>query len=177
MKAKFGGTTIELKQGDITGEDADAIVNAANNGLRGGGGVDGAIHRAGGPEIMEECRKIGHCETGDAVITTAGKLKARHVIHTVGPFWRGGGDGEEELLARCYTNSLRLAMEKSLKAVAFPSISTGAYGYPVEKASRTAMKAVRDFAEKHREPGHITFVLFDASTLKAYEAALRETLG
>lgn len=176
MKATIGETVLELKQGDITMETADAIVNAANSGLRGGGGVDGAIHRAGGLEILEECRKIGYCPAGSAVITTAGSLKARHVIHTVGPFWRGGNEGEDKVLAQCYINSLSLAEEKSLKSVAFPSISTGAYGYPVEKASRIALQAIKDFAEHHSGIRAITFVLFDAGTLNTYEKALKEIL-
>jgi len=177
VKTTIGETTLELKHGDITGESADAIVNAANSGLRGGGGVDGAIHRAGGPEILEECGKIGYCPAGSAVITTAGKLKARHVIHTVGPVWQGGNEGEEAILAQCYTNSLSLAAEKALKSIAFPSISTGAYGYPVEKASRIALQTIRNFAEHHHGIQKITFVLFDASTLSAYEKALKEIMS
>jgi len=167
---------LELKQGDITTESADAIVNAANSGLRGGGGVDGAIHRAGGPEILEECRKIGYCPAGNAVITTAGSLKARNVIHTVGPVWRGGNEDEDKVLAQCYINSLSLADVKSLQSIAFPSISTGAYGYPVEKASRIAMQAIKDFAEHRSGIRSITFVLFDTTTLNSYEKALNEIM-
>src|SRR5690606_9295009 len=136
MRMVVGETEIRLKQGDITREEVDAIVNAANSGLLGGGGVDGAIHRAGGPEIMEECRQIrarqGGCPTGKAVVTGAGKLKARYVIHAVGPVWRGGDGGEEELLRSAYRESLQRAAERQLQRIAFPSLSTGAYGYPVD---------------------------------------------
>lgn len=174
---RIGEAEIRLKQGDITKEEVDAIVNAANSGLLGGGGVDGAIHRAGGPEIMEECRQIrareGGCPTGEAVVTGAGKLKARYVIHAVGPVWQGGGKGEEELLRSAYRNSLKRAAERRLKTVAFPSISTGAYGYPVEKAAPVALSEVKRFLEEEEHTlREIRFVLFNEETYRAYEGAL-----
>ena len=177
MERSFGSGTIRIVQGDITQEATDAIVNAANQSLLGGGGVDGAIHRAGGPAILTECKAIrarqGGCPAGEAVITTGGQLAARYVIHTVGPVWRGGDRGEPDILASCYRNSLRLAVEKGLRSVAFPSISTGAYGYPVHKASPVALSAVATFlTEEKRAPGLVRFVLFDAVTLCAYQEAL-----
>jgi O-acetyl-ADP-ribose deacetylase (regulator of RNase III) len=147
VQAKIGDATLSLVKGDITQQDTDAIVNAANSGLRGGGGVDGAIHRAGGPAIMEECRRIGGCETGDAVITGGGNLKAGFVIHAVGPRWAGGERGEAELLASAYRRSLERADQEGLASVSFPSISTGAYGYPVASAAAVALKTVRDYLE------------------------------
>jgi O-acetyl-ADP-ribose deacetylase (regulator of RNase III) len=131
---------IEVTQGDITQIPVDAIVNAANEGLKGGGGVDGAIHRAGGPDIMKECRQIGHCPTGEAVITTAGELPAKKVIHTVGPVWNDGNKNEEELLANAYRNSMKVADENGLMSISFPNISTGIYGFPKEKAAQIALK-------------------------------------
>jgi O-acetyl-ADP-ribose deacetylase (regulator of RNase III) len=163
---RAGKTSIRIVQGDITNQDVDAVVNAANSSLLGGGGVDGAIHRAGGPRILEECREIrrtrcqGGLPTGDAVITTGGNLRARHVIHAVGPVWAGGGHGEEKELARAYVNSLRLAEENGLRSVAFPSISTGAYGYPKEEAAAVAMKAVRDHLRRGSCIGEVVFVLY-----------------
>ncbi|HID17441.1 TPA: O-acetyl-ADP-ribose deacetylase, partial [Candidatus Bathyarchaeota archaeon] len=154
MEIKIGKSVIKLIQGDITEQDVDAIVNAANPSLMGGGGVDGAIHRKGGPRILEECEKIRKTRypnglpTGGAVITSGGTLKAKYVIHTVGPIWKGGGAGEAKLLAKAYENSLRLAVKKGLKKVAFPAISTGAYGYPIEEASRVALKAIKEFLEE-----------------------------
>ncbi|HPA48126.1 MAG TPA: macro domain-containing protein, partial [bacterium] len=136
METKIGSATLELVQGDITEQTTEAIVNAANNGLTGGGGVDGAIHRAGGPAILEECKKLHGCATGDAKITTGGNLKVRHVIHTVGPVFHGGDRGEPEALARCYRRSLEVARENGIRTIAFPSISTGVYGYPVGQAAR-----------------------------------------
>lgn len=177
MERRFGRGTIELVLGDITREECDAIVNAANSSLLGGGGVDGAIHRAGGPQILDECRAIrarqGGCPTGEAVITTGGRLPARHVIHTVGPVWRGGGRGEPALLASCYANSLRLAAGNGLRTIAFPSISTGVYGYPVGKAAPVALGAVRAFLENEpAAPDRVRFVLFDEVTFEAYRSAL-----
>ncbi len=177
MERRFGRGTIELVLGDITREEADAIVNAANSSLLGGGGVDGAIHRAGGPRILSECRAIrarqGGCPTGEAVVTTGGRLPARYVIHTVGPVWRGGDRGEPGLLASCYGNSLRLAALHCLRAIAFPSISTGVYGYPVDKAAAVALGAVAAFLETvSGPPERIRFVLFDEVTYEAYRLAL-----
>jgi O-acetyl-ADP-ribose deacetylase len=169
-------TNITLTRGDITAESVDAIVNAANSSLMGGGGVDGAIHRAGGPAILEECRTIrklhGECAPGNAVITTAGNMKCKYVIHTVGPIWRGGTGGEEQTLANAYTNSLQLAVENEIRTIAFPSISTGAYGYPVEKAAGTALQAVKNFCELNPTIEEVRFVLFDEMTLQAYSKAL-----
>lgn len=175
----IGKTRIRLRQGDITEQDTDAIVNAANSTLMGGGGVDGAIHRAGGPAIMEECRRIiaqiGRLDTGKAVMTTGGRLRARYVIHTVGPVWRGGGRGEAELLASAYVESLKLASEHGLKSVAFPSISTGAYGYPVAEAAKVALRAVTDFLRNHETSlEEVRFVLYDARTYHAYACELVE---
>lgn len=167
---------LELVQGDITREETDAIVNAANSGLRGGGGVDGAIHRAGGPTILEECRQIGGCPTGQAVITSGGRLKARFVIHTVGPVYRDGHHGEAELLASAYRNSLTLAKEWKLKSISFPSISTGIYGYPVTDAARIALGVVRETAKTPGSLEVVRFVLFDEVTYGAYQTA-REELG
>lgn len=170
--------TISIIQGDITRQTTDAIVNAANSTLMGGGGVDGAIHRAGGSAILEECIQIvakqGHLPTGKAVITTAGNMKAKYVIHTVGPIWRGGTQNEPELLASAYRESLKLAAANKLTNVSFPSISTGAYGYPVEKAALIALKEVVDFLQKATSIKDVVFVLFDARTLDAYKKALEE---
>ena len=173
---------IRLVQGDITDVDADAIVNAANPTLMGGGGVDGAIHRKGGPTILEECKRIRASKwpnglpTGKAVVTSGGNLKAKHVIHTVGPIWHGGSHGEAGLLADAYENSLELAASKKLKTVAFPSISTGAYGYPVEKASRTALTTVKQFLERESTLREITFALLTEHDLKVYKEAANEIL-
>lgn len=168
---------IRLEKGDITLFRADVIVNAANSSLMGGGGVDGAIHRIGGPAILEECKVIvarqGRCPTGTAVITTAGRLPARFVVHTVGPIWRGGRQGEPELLASCYRESLRLAIQEGARSVAFPSISTGAYGYPVGPAAKVAVSAVERFLEDHpRHLSEITWVLFDDVTYNTYNQVL-----
>ena len=180
MSAIWEKTVVKLVKGDITDQDADAIVNAANSSLMGGGGVDGAIHRRGGPRIIEECRRIrkemwpGGLPRGKAVMTTGGALKARHVIHTVGPVWSGGQSGEAEALADCYANSLRTAAEHGLRSVAFPSISTGAYGYPIQEASRIALRTVKGFAESEGRPAAVTFVLFSESDFRAYLRALEE---
>lgn len=172
----IGQSRIELSQADITREPLDAIVNAANSSLLGGGGVDGAIHRAGGPAILAECREIrdaaGPLPPGEAVITNAGRLPCRHVIHTVGPIWQGGGQGEAAVLARCYTNSLALAAAHDLASVAFPSISTGAYGYPVAEAAAVAVRAVRDVLAAGSPVALVRFVLFSPSDLATYRAAL-----
>ena len=156
---------IELIKGDITKLAVDAIVNAANSSLLGGGGVDGAIHRAGGPEILEECRKIvarqGGCKTGEAVITTAGKLPSEFVIHTVGPFWNGGEKDEAEKLSNCYINSLQLAAMNNCKSVAFPNISTGVYGYPKFEAAKVAVQTVYKFLSKNDKIDKVIFVCFD----------------
>jgi O-acetyl-ADP-ribose deacetylase (regulator of RNase III) len=177
---KIGKAIVQLIRGDITEMGTDAIVNAANSRLMGGGGVDGAIHRRGGPQILKECKRIKATEwpeglpTGEAVITEAGNLKAKHVIHTIGPIWRGGNHCEPELLARAYQNSLKLALEKDLKSVAFPSISTGAYGYPIEDACRVALEAVKEFLEKEDSLDKVVFVLFSEHALKAYVAEAKE---
>jgi O-acetyl-ADP-ribose deacetylase (regulator of RNase III) len=163
---------IELVLGDITEQDVDAIVNAANPSLLGGGGVDGAIHRAGGPAILEECRRLGGCEPGDAKITGAGELPARRVIHAVGPIWRGGAEGEAELLASCHRRAIELAAEHGSASVAFPAISTGAYGYPVELAATIAIAATRDALAAHPEVQLARFVFRDDATLAHYRAAL-----
>jgi O-acetyl-ADP-ribose deacetylase (regulator of RNase III) len=176
LSRKVGEAAVEVVQGDITAEQVDAVVNAANEGLRGGGGVDGAIHRAGGPAIMEECRGIGRCPTGRAVITTGGRLSARHVIHTVGPVWRGGGAGEPELLASCYREGLGLAQAKGLSSLAFPSISTGAYGYPKEQAARVAIRTVVDYLRQNRGIKRVRFVVFSPQDLEIYRQALDEIL-
>lgn len=163
-------TKIELVKGDITRLKVDAIVNAANKTLLGGGGVDGAIHMAAGPDLLEECKKLGGCETGQAKITEGYKLPAKYVIHTVGPIWQGGGVGEEELLASCYRNSLELAKKYKLKTIAFPSISTGAYRFPIEKACPIALRTVKGFIE--RDPDvfeKIIFVLFSENDLEIYK--------
>ncbi len=170
---RFGNTSVDLARGDITRETVDAIVNAANSSLLGGGGVDGAIHRAGGPTILEECRKIrGPLPAGEAVINAAGRLSCRHVIHTAGPVWQDGRSGEPETLARCYRNSLVLAAEHGLKSLAFPSISTGAYGYPVAEAAAVALGTVRDVLHAGSPLEQVRFVLFSDSDLMVYRAAL-----
>ncbi len=170
---------LRIIQGDLTQQDTDAIVNAANPSLMGGGGVDGAIHQAGGPAILEECKQIvsrqGRLPTGKAVITTGGNLKARYVIHTVGPIWHGGNKGEPELLASAYQESLKLAADNSLTSLSFPSISTGAYGYPVSVAAKVAISAVITFLQQSTTSlKKVVFVLFDPQTFKAYSSALNE---
>ena len=174
-------TRLSLLQGDITRQSSDAIVNAANSSLMGGGGVDGAIHRAGGPAILEECKQIvsrqGRLPTGEAVITTGGNLKARHVIHTVGPVWHGGQSGEPELLASAYRQSLRVAVANGLKSVSFPSLSTGAYGYPVRLAAAVALETVIDFLHQQESLEEVVFVLFDDATYQKYGQALAALLS
>jgi len=172
---------LAIIQGDITQQATDAIVNAANPGLMGGGGVDGAIHRAGGSAILEECKKIvarhGRLPTGRAVITTGGKLPAKHVIHTVGPIWQGGNKGEAALLESAYRESLKLAAEQKLTSLSFPSISTGAYGYPLAEASKVAIRATASFlTEQTTSVKEVVFVLFDSRTYQAYSSALEEVV-
>jgi O-acetyl-ADP-ribose deacetylase (regulator of RNase III) len=182
IEISIGKSKIKLVQGDITDQETEAIVNAANPSLMGGGGVDEAIHRKGGSKILEECRKIRKTEwpdglpTGKAVITSGGRLKAQYVIHTVGPIWRGGNRDEPRLLSDAYWNSLELAVSKGIKTVAFPSISTGAYGYPVEKASRIALKTVKSFLEERDSLEEVRFVLFSNSDFEIYRDAINETL-
>jgi len=166
---------IEVMLNDITKVEVDAIVNAANNSLLGGGGVDGAIHRAAGPQLLEECRKLGGCPTGQAKITKGYNLPAEYVIHTVGPIWKGGNNNEDELLASCYRNSLKLAVEHGIKTIAFPSISTGAYGFPVKRAAKIAINEIKRFLESNNSIEKVYIVCFDAETLKAYQEALAET--
>ncbi len=172
MERRIGTTHIEVVQGDITQERVDAIVNAANQTLLGGGGVDGAIHRAGGPAILEECKKLGGCRTGDAKITTGGKLPAKRVIHAVGPIYRDGRHSEPELLASCYRRSLEVAVENRLRTVAFPAISCGAYGYPLDEAARIALRTVADFVKAHEGIDLVRFVLFTPQTYAAFQKAL-----
>lgn len=174
MRATVGKGAVELVQGDITLQEVDAIVNAANSALAGGGGVDGAVHRRGGPDIMAECRAIGGCPTGRTVMTTAGKLPAKKVLHTVGPIWRGGGAGEAELLASCYRTALALARDNELWSVAFASISTGVYGYPVEQAAGIALFEIVSFMKiaEGGAPNLARMVLFDAGTYDVYAEAL-----
>ena len=167
---------LRIVQGDITNLPTTAIVNAANSSLLGGGGVDGAIHRAAGPQLLAECQRIrarqGGCKTGEAVITTGGRLPAAHVIHTVGPVWNGGHKGEPELLASCYRNSLRLALENKLASVAFPGISTGIYGYPKAEAAAIAVREVQQWLATHEWPQEVVLVAFDAEAKQLYEQAL-----
>lgn len=182
MEISIGKTKLKTITGDITTQSTDAIVNAANSGLMGGGGVDGAIHRAGGTAILEDCKKIiakiGRLPTGEAVITTAGNMPSKHVIHTAGPVWHGGGQNEEKKLKNCYAESLKVAMDNGLKTIAFPSVSTGIYGYPVNRASDAAVKAVIDFIKKN--PGalfeQVIFCGFDSNTEKEYARALKERI-
>jgi len=172
MEAVFGSTKIELAEGDLTQETTDALVNAANTSLLGGGGVDGAIHRAGGSRILEECKTLGGCETGDAKLTTGGKLAAKYVIHTVGPVYRGGQCGEPELLASCHRRSLEVAVENGVASLSFPAISTGVYGYPMDQAADIALQTVKDFVSGREGIGLVRFVLFGRDAYDAYCEAL-----
>jgi O-acetyl-ADP-ribose deacetylase (regulator of RNase III) len=168
---------ITITQGDITACDVDAIVNAANKSLLGGGGVDGAIHRAAGPELLEECRTLGGAETGEAKITGGYRLRARHVIHTVGPVWHGGNRDEERLLSDCYRNSLNVAAEYKLKSIAFPSISTGVYGFPITRAAPIAMGTVREVLQGYPGIEKVYFVCFSSLDLEVYLAGAEDILG
>jgi O-acetyl-ADP-ribose deacetylase (regulator of RNase III) len=176
MQTAIGPCTLELTTGDITDQETEAIVNAANSRLAGGGGVDGAIHRTGGPSIMAETREKypDGCPTGSAVVSGAGSLRAAYVLHAVGPVWSGGQQGEPEKLASAYRRCLELAVENECSSVAFPSLSTGAYRYPVDLAARTALRTVIDFLKEHENPRLVRFVLFDAPAYAAYSAALEE---
>ena len=176
MRVKINETIIELFCGDITEETTDAIVNAANELLAGGAGVDGAIHRAGGRTIMDECRKIGGCPTGQAVITTGGNLKAKYVIHTVGPIYRDGIRNEEKLLESAYRNSLELARKNSLRSISFPAISTGVYGYPVDEAAHIAIKTCFDFAQYNTEIKLIRHVLFRKEFYDIFSSQLKNLI-
>ncbi len=163
---------IAVVEGDITKQTTDAIVNAANTTLLGGGGVDGAIHRAAGPQLLEECRKIGGCPTGDARITKGYRLQAKYVLHTVGPVWRGGNHGERELLANCYQASLALAAQHQVRSIAFPSISTGAYGFPIEEAAGIAVREIRLFLEGNKMPEQVVLVCFGKAAYDIHTRAL-----
>ena len=164
---------IEIVRGDITTQEVDAIVNAANQTLLGGGGVDGAIHRAAGPELLEECRTLGGCETGQAKLTAGYRLPARYVIHTVGPVWHGGTRGDADLLASCYRASLKLARERDCDAVAFPAISCGVYGYPLEEAARVSLATVHEELQQHPKPSVVRWVMFDSAAYEAWTNAHR----
>jgi O-acetyl-ADP-ribose deacetylase (regulator of RNase III) len=174
MEVQVGQSTLELVEGDITQQDTEAIVNAANAALRPGGGVDGAIHRAGGPAIEAECRQLGGCPPGEARITRGGNLKARYVIHTVGPVYKDGWHREPELLASCYRESLKLASTKGLKTLAFPSVSTGVYGYPIADAAKVALATVIDYLDQHPEIERVRFVLFGRPAYEVYAKVLSE---
>jgi len=163
---------IEIQKGDITRLNVDAIVNAANTSLLGGGGVDGAIHRAAGPELLEFNKKLGGCRTGEAKISPGFKLKAKYIIHTVGPVWNGGKNNEDELLANCYKNSLKLAVENDIKTIAFPAISTGIYHFPLERATEIAVKEVKELLKKNDSIEKVIFVCFDERTEEVYKSVL-----
>ena len=177
MEARINQGTLSLVAAATTGQETDAIVNPANSRLAGGAGVDGAIHRAGGPSIMAECRKIGGCPTGQAVITTAGNLKAHYVIHTVGPVYQGGNRGEADLLRSAYLTSLKLAASRGLKSIAFPAISTGVYGYPLKEAAHIALKTAVDYLQGHTDLSLIRFCLFDRRTYDLFAAGLKKLTG
>ena len=168
---------IAIVEGDITGQEVDAIVNAANSSLLGGGGVDGAIHRAAGPELLKETRTLGGCPTGEARVSKGYKLPARWVIHTVGPVWRGGGNNEDRLLSNCYRNSLAAAAELGVKTIAFPGISTGVYGFPIERATEIAMKETKNFLEKNKGIEKVVFVCFGKEAEKVYKDVFKKVFG
>lgn len=175
---RFGKTQLHIKKGDITQETVDVIVNAANSGLMGGGGVDGAIHRVGGPTILEECQRIrserGHCSTGEAVMTNAGQLKAKKIVHAVGPVWYGGKYHEPELLKSAYESSLLLARKANAKSIAFPSISTGVYNYPIEDAAKIALSTVIDFVKENPGIDEVRFILFSDHDFHVYQETVNE---
>lgn len=177
MQIQINHSTLELVQGNIVEQEVDAIVNAANMSLLGGGGVDGAIHRTAGPELLAECRTLNGAATGEAKITRGYRLKARHVIHAVGPRYRDGAHGEAELLASTYWNSLHRASEAGLKSIAFPAISTGIYGYPLDEAAEVSLRTVIHYLREHPDIELVRFVLWDAPTLAAYESALQRLRG
>jgi len=167
-------TRIQIQQGDITQQKVDAIVNAANTSLLGGGGVDGAIHRAAGPKLLEFNRKLGGCSTGEAKISPGFRLSAKYIIHTVGPVWNGEKNNEDNLLANCYKNSLKLAVENNVKSIAFPAISTGVYRFPLDRATKIALDEVKKFLEKNKSIEKVVFVCFDEETYQVYEKVLNE---
>ena len=177
MEVEVGQSTLELVDGDITQQDTEAIVNAANNSLLGGGGVDGAIHKAAGPELLAECRTVGDCPAGEARLTKGYKLKAKYVIHAVGPVYREAGRRAPELLANAYRNSLRIASKNGIKSISFPSLSTGAYGYPPQEAAPIALETVIEYLEDHPNIQVVRFVLFGHAAYQAYEKALRDLMG
>ncbi len=177
MQVAIGDSILELVQGDITKQDVDAIVNAANSSLLGGGGVDGAIHRAAGAELLEECRTLGGCETGSAKITRGYKLKARHVIHAVGPVYRDGKHGEPALLVSAYRMCLELASQNACASIAFPAISTGVYGYPMEDAARIAFRTIIDYLSEHPEIQLVRYVLYDARAFETHARVLEQVLA
>lgn len=168
---------IAIIDADITWQAVDAIVNAANSSLLGGGGVDGAIHRAAGPQLLAECRTLGGCPTGEARITKGYNLPAKYVIHTVGPVWEGGGENEDHLLQNCYRNALKLVVEHAIRTIAFPSISTGIYGFPIERASRIAAKTVKAFLEQEQRIEKVWFVCFGRHDYQVYQEAVQEVFG
>lgn len=177
LQYKIKNCNIILLKGDITKLKVDAIVNAANTSLRGGGGVDGAIHRAAGPELLEECKKLGGCETGNAKITKGYNLPAKYVIHAVGPVWRGGNNNEDNLLSSCYINSLKLAIENNLKSIAFPNISTGIYGFPKERAAKIVINTIKNFCNSSNSELDIYFVCFDDENYNIYVSELKNAIN
>ena len=177
MKRESIADRIEVVEGDITKQGVDAVVNAANTTLLGGGGVDGAIHRAAGPELLKECRTLGGCPTGQAKITKGYKLPARWVIHTVGPVWHGGGRNEDELLASCYRNSLTLAVQNGIRTIAFPSISTGAYGFPMDRAARLAIREIKQFLQANTSVECVLLVCFGREALEVHQQAVKNAFS